>query len=33
MTAGPAIPDKIVAPTVEQIQSDRITEVKIRFIF
>lgn len=27
MSATPAVPPKVVAPTVEQINSDRITEV------
>lgn len=30
MTAGAGAPAKIVTPTVEQIQADRITEVRIK---
>lgn len=30
MTAGTAVLGKVVAPTVQQIQADRITEVRIQ---
>lgn len=32
MTAGPTPPTKVVAPTVEQIQADRITEVRHAYL-